>query len=120
MEWIRSILQVVIALGIFNVWVLRFGQETPWRGGGAKTLKEEFRAYGLPFWFMGVVGLLKLGLAGLLVAGIWVPALTRPAAFGMALMMLGAVVMHLKINDPLRKALPALTMLILSLVVALV
>jgi hypothetical protein len=36
----------------------------------------------------------------------------------MALLMLGAVVMHMKIRDPLRKALPAMTMLILSLVVA--
>jgi hypothetical protein len=53
-----------------------------------------------------------------LVAGIWIPALTGPAATGMALLMLGAVVMHMKVKDPLRKALPAMIMLLLSLVVA--
>lgn len=119
MDLVKSILQVIIALGIFNVWVLRFGRETPWRGGAAKSLKDEFQVYGLPLWFMGVVGCLKLAFALLLLAGIWVPSLTRPVAVGLALLMLGAVVMHLKIKDPLKKALPAMTMLILCLVVGL-
>ena len=112
------IIQIVIALGIFNVWLLRFGQPTGWRGGAAVNMKEEFQVYGLPEWSVQVIGFLKLLFAACLIAGIWYPALTRPAAIGIAILMLGAVAMHIKVKDPLKKSLPALTMLILSVIVA--
>jgi hypothetical protein len=112
-------IQVVIALGILNVWLLRFGKPTGWRGGSAQNMKEEFEAYGLPAWSVQVVGFLKLLLAALLVAGIWVPSLRMPAAVGMAALMLGAVAMHVKVKDPMKKSLPAFTMLVLSVIVAL-
>ena len=112
------IVQIVIALGIFNVWVLRFGQQTGWRGGTAVNMTEEFEVYGLPEWSVRVVGFLKLLFAACLIAGIWFPALTRPAAIGIAILMLGAVAMHIKVKDPLKKSLPALTMLVLSVFVA--
>jgi len=35
--------QVIAALGIFNVWVIRFGSATNWWGGDAKSLKNEFQ-----------------------------------------------------------------------------
>ena len=114
------VIQVLIALGIYNVWLVRRGMATGWRGGTARNLKEEFAVYGLPGWFMGVVGFLKLLLATLLIVGIWFPAVTRPAAAGMAVLMLGAVAMHFKVGDPLRRSLPALCMLAMSLIVALV
>ena len=118
METAVLIIQVVIALGIFNVWVLRFGKSTEWRGGTAANMKEEFKAYGLPSWSVQVVGFLKLVFAACLLAGIWIPTLTRPAAVGIAILMLAAVAMHLKVKDPLKKSLPALTMLLLSVIVA--
>ena len=37
--------QVIIALGIFNVWIIRYGKETSWRGGDAINMQEEFSAY---------------------------------------------------------------------------
>jgi hypothetical protein len=46
----------VIALGILNVWTLRLGKATRFRGGDAKNLGEELAAYDLPFWFMCVAG----------------------------------------------------------------
>ena len=117
---IKIAIQIVIALGILNVWILRFGKPTAWRGGAATNMREEFAAYGLPTWFMGLIGSLKVLLAALLVAGIWFPTLTRPAAAGMAVLMLGAIGMHIKVGDPLRKSLPAFCMFCLSLFVALV
>ncbi len=119
MSALVSIIQVVIAVAIFSVWLLRYGKATDYRGGNARSLKEEFAVYGLPVWFMGVVGFLKLLFAVLLIAGIWFAPLTRPAAAGMAMLMLGAVSMHVKVKDPLKKALPALGMLVLCLIVAL-
>ena len=53
-------IKLVIALGIYNVWLLRSRKATNWRGGEAKNMKEEFEVYGLPGWFMNVVGLFKL------------------------------------------------------------
>lgn len=118
MDTLVSVIQVAIALGIFNVWLLRPGKATGWRGGEAKNLKEEFEVYGLPSWAMGFVGFLKLFFAVLLIVGIWFPPVTAPAAIGMALLMLGAVSMHVKVGDPLRRSLPAFTLLVLSVIVA--
>jgi uncharacterized membrane protein YphA (DoxX/SURF4 family) len=82
-------------------------------------MQAEFTAYGLPGWFMMLIGILKIALASMLVVGIWFPQLTVPAAAGMALLMLGAIVMHVKVRDPLMKSLPAFSMLVLSLGVIL-
>jgi hypothetical protein len=53
------LLQILIALGLINVWVFRFARATEYRGAGAKNMKEEFAVYGLPSWFLYVVGLSK-------------------------------------------------------------
>ena len=116
MEWIKIAIQVIIAVSIFNVWIIRFGKPTSWRGGSAKSMKEEFEAYGLPEWFMKLIGFLKLTLAALLIAGIFVPDLIKPAAIGMAVLMLGAIVMHIKVKDSLVKSFPAFSFLVLSLI----
>jgi hypothetical protein len=108
----------VIALGIFNVWILRAKKATDYRGGSAKSMKEEFAVYGLPLWFMCVVGAAKVALAILLLVGIGVPSLVRPAAVAMAILMVGAVSMHVKVKDPAKKSLPALSVLVLSIFVA--
>jgi hypothetical protein len=113
-----AIIQIVIALGILNVWIFRFGKSTQWRGGEARNMKEEFEVYGLPGWSVQVIGFLKVLCAVGLIAGIWYPAVTQPAAIVLAILMLGAVAMHVKVKDPAKKSLPALTMLILCLVVA--
>jgi len=55
--------QLVIALALLNVWLLRAGKPTRWRGGEAKNMREEFASYGLPPWFMWVIGLIKVTLA---------------------------------------------------------
>ena len=116
MEWIKIVIQIVIAASIFNVWILRYGKPTQWRGGTAKNMKEEFEAYGLPEWFMKLIGFLKLTLSVLLIAGIFVSALIKPAAIGMAVLMLGAIAMHIKVKDSLIKSFPAFTFLVLSII----
>ena len=114
MDWLPIVLQIVIALGIANVWLVRANRATPFRGGGAASMKEEFAAYGLSEGAMRLIGGLKLTLAALLIVGIWVPQLVLPAALGLAFLMLGAVAMHMKVKDAPIRALPALCMLILS------
>jgi hypothetical protein len=118
MELLLTIIQIVIALGIFNVWLFRFGKSTSWRGGSAKNMKEEFEVYGFPYWFMLLIGGLKLIFAVFLIVGIWLPLLTEIGGYGIAILMLGAVAMHFKVNDPIKKSLPAFTLLVLSLIAA--
>ncbi|MEM6552733.1 MAG: DoxX family protein [Planctomycetota bacterium] len=118
MHYLGIAAQIVIALGIFNVWFLRFNKPTAYRGGTATNLREEFAAYGLPPWFMYTIGFLKVSLAILLLVGLALPTLVFPAALGMAALMLGAIAMHLKVKDPPKRAAPAATMLALSLLAA--
>jgi len=94
MQSLAILCQLVIALGIFNVWIIRYGKETNWRGGEAKNMKEEFAAYGLPGGFMIFIGAAKILLATCLIIGIWIPLLVKPAAIAMAFLMIGAVSMH--------------------------
>lgn len=117
-ETLRMLVQIVVACGIFNVWMLRFGQSTQWRGGDAQDMRGEFAVYGLPGWFMMLIGAAKVLLACCLLAGFFVPGIARPAAMGIALLMAGAVAMHVKVGDPLMKSLPATSMLLMSLFVA--
>lgn len=119
MENLTLIAQVVVALVLLNVWLVRSRRPTEYRPGDAKNMTEEFARYGLPEWSMWTVGFAKVGLALLLIAGIWAAPLTRPAAIGVALLMLGAVVMHTRVGDPIKKSVPALTLLVLSLLVAI-
>ena len=82
-------------------------------------MREEFAAYGLPEWFRYVIGTLKVGSALCLIAGLWLPFLVFPSALLIAILMLGALAMHLKIRDPLKKSVPALVMLALTIVICL-
>lgn len=119
MNILLIILQIIVALGIFNVWLLRYGKETHWRGGTAKNMVEEFITYDLPAWFMVVIGFVKVSLAILLIIGIWMPVIVLPAAAALAILMLGAVSMHIKVKDSIAKALPATIMLLLLIYITL-
>jgi len=116
MEIVIKIIQVIIALGLLNVWLLRANRQTRYRGGSAKNMREEFSHYGLPHWFMILIGILKVGFAILLLVGVWFPVLAYYSATGIALLMAGALSMHIRVKDPLIKSLPALTLLVLSLI----
>ncbi|MFY9489314.1 MAG: DoxX family protein [Mycobacterium sp.] len=116
---ISTILQVVVALGLLNVWLVRAQSSTAYRGGSAQSLKDEFATYGLPEWTFYLVGGLKIGAAILLIVGIWVPQVVRPSAIVVAVLMIGALAMHAKVKDPLTKSLPALMVLLMVVAIAL-
>lgn len=119
MEYVIIALKVIVVLGILNVWLLRAGKSTPFRGGSAQNMREEFASYGLPYWFMCVVGVLKIGLAIALLFAIWIHSLAQPAAIGLGVLMLGAFFMHLKVKDPIKKALPSIAMLAMCVAIVI-
>jgi hypothetical protein len=115
MNIVSIFFQIIIALGIFNVWFLRSSKATPYRGKDTTSLQAEFAAYELPEWMFYVVGVLKLSAAIALLLGILIPSLVIPGASVMAVLMLGAVVMHVKVKDPIDKLLPASIVLLMSI-----
>jgi DoxX-like family len=114
-----SILKVIIALSLWNVWLLQAGKPTQWRGGEAQTILEEFKVYGLPVWLCYVVGFFKVSAAIALVASIWMPALETPAAVVLAVLLTGSILMHIKIKDPIKKSIPAALFLVMCLCIIL-
>ena len=119
MDPLIVIVQIVAALGLLNVWLLRANRSTAYRGADARNMREEFAAYGLPAWMVVVVGVLKVGAALALIAGIWYRQLVLPAALLICVLMLGALAMHFRIHDPLRKSAPAAGMLALAILIVL-
>ena len=117
-EYFKLAAQITIAISIYNVWFLRFNKSTIYRGKDAKNMKDEFISYGLKGPFVWIIGFLKVTLATMLVVGILYDSLIFPAAVGMAVLMLGAILMHLKVKDQPLKSLPATIFLILSLSIA--
>lgn len=112
-----SLFQVVIGLSVMRVWTINFNKSTPWRGGGARNMKEEFTAYGLPMWMVYFVGILKVIFSIGLIVGLWIPELISFSASGIAIFMFFAILMHVKIKDPIKKSIPALTFMVLSLLI---
>ncbi|MCP5556175.1 MAG: DoxX family protein [Verrucomicrobiaceae bacterium] len=119
MDYLIIALKIIVGLGILNVWLLRSGKATAYRGKDAKTLREEFAAYGLSYPVFCLIGVLKVSLALALLASLWIPSVAQPAAIGMGVLMLGAFVMHLKVKDPISKALPSLAVLAMCIAIAL-
>ncbi len=113
--FIVSLFQVIIAIGLVNVWLVRFNKPTKYRGAGADTMANEFAAYGLPKWFMYLVGAGKILIATFMIVGFWVPMVVYPASALLVLLMTGAVSMHVKVKDPFVRSVPALLMLIMAL-----
>ena len=120
MEYVDIVLKFIIAFGIFNVWLIRYNKPTTWRGAKANNMVDEFKAYGLPKTAVPIIGGLKILAAIGLIVSYWIPQIELYSALIMAVLMIGAISMHVKINDELKKSLPAFLMLLLSLAVILI
>jgi len=99
--------QVIVAVSIFIVWVMRFDN-----------VVKEFKQYGLSDQTRTFVGSAKIVLATLLAVGIWYPALVLIPSLLMAFLMLSAQYFHFKANNPWMKRLPSLLLLLLCLFIA--
>lgn len=102
-------LQALVAASIFFVWVVRYDN-----------IIQEFKKYGLPDWLRDLVGILKLTFALLLLLGIERQPLAIVGSLGIAALMGCAFFVHLRVKNPVFKMLPSLTLLALSLVIAVI
>jgi hypothetical protein len=116
-DYTLIVLKVIVGLSILNVWLIQPQKSTKWRGGNAKTIIEEFEAYGLSKSFCYIIGFLKVSLALILLASIKFEALTLIGSIGLSLLLLGSIIMHLKIKDELFKSFPAALFIVMNVTI---
>ena len=100
-------LQALVAASVFFVWVIRYAN-----------IVHEFKEYRLPDWLRDLVGILKIAFASMLLIGIERVQFAVVGGIGIALLMAGAFVTHVRVKSPAFKRLPCLILLLLSLVIA--
>ena len=117
MKILSKILSVIVGLTVINVWLFRSDKSTLFRGGEANNLLEEFEFYGLGEYFL-TIGIIKVGLAVLLILSLYFTKVRFFAASGIAIMMLVAIYMHVSVGDELIKSMPASVLLVSTLIIA--
>ncbi|MBB3109648.1 putative membrane protein YphA (DoxX/SURF4 family) [Paenibacillus phyllosphaerae] len=86
---------------------------------GAKHQIELFESIQLPQWFRLITGYLQaLGAIGLVI-GYWDAGFAAWSAIGIGIMMLVAIVTHLRVKHSLGKTFPAILNLLIALAVVL-
>jgi|TARA_B110000014_G_scaffold23084_1_gene14670 hypothetical protein len=108
---------VFVGLTVINVWLFRSGKNTPYRGGNATNLLDEFEVYGLEDYFL-IIGIVKVSLAIILLLSLYFNKLRFFASSGIAIMMIVAIYMHISVGDDLIKSMPASILLVSSLIIA--
>jgi len=111
-------LKIIIGISILNVWLIQSNKHTKWRGGDATTIIEEFNVYGLSKSFYVAIYILKVSLAILLLASIQFDVLSLVSSLGLALLLLGSILMHVKVKDAWYKSFPAFLFMLMNLVIA--
>lgn len=82
---------------------------------GAKMQVETFQHLGLPQWFRFLSGIIVLtGVVGLII-GFWEEQLVPFAALGLAIVMFGAVLSHIRVKDSIKDMVPATVLMLLTL-----
>jgi len=101
------LIQLTLGLSVAYVWTFRYFN-----------VVKEFTLFGLSDLTRNLVGVSKIALATLIVAGIWYPSLVQVPAVLMGLFMIAAQYFHFSVKNPLVKHIPSLILLALSAILA--
>lgn len=94
-----EVLKIVVLSAILFVWVVRY-----------QNIIEEFKFFGYPAWLRDLVGIVKITCAVLLQQSS--NELVKIGAVGIVLLMLAALVTHLRVKNSPSKMLPSLSLLV--------
>ena len=119
MQLFLQALQVVVAVVLLVTWTVNFNRNTRFRGGDAKSMKQEFEVYGLPTQSVYVVGGLKIVASIGLLVGLAFPSIVPASAAVIVLLMVGAFAMHIKIRDTIERTFPSAAILTSSVLILL-
>lgn len=81
---------------------------------GSEQLAAEFVRFGYPVWFMYVTGLVEVTAALGLLVGFFRPAIMPLAALLLVGTMLGALLTHVRIGDPLQQTVGSAVLLVIA------
>jgi hypothetical protein len=101
------LIQLTLGLSVAYVWTFRYFN-----------VVKEFTLFGLSDLTRNLVGVSKIALATLIIAGIWYPSLVQVPAVLMGLFMVAAQYFHFSVKNPLVKHIPSLILLALSAILA--
>ena len=99
-----SALKALVAGSTFFVWVVRY-----------QNIAEEFKEFGLPIWLRDLVGILKLSFVIMLFSTNLTVVIL--GSLGIAVLMLAAMITHLKIKNPFYKMLPSMSLMLISFII---
>ena len=102
LENIVEALKIISSVAIFFVWVVRYDN-----------IRKEFVEYNLPSWVRDIVGILKLSFATMLQFSN--EEIVKIGALGISVLMLGAVVTHLRLKSNFRRYIASVAMLSISI-----
>ena len=115
LRFLYIVVSFFVSFLVTNVWLFRFNKETPYRGGDAKNMIEEFAEYGLNTNIMYLVGFLKIVASIGLIIGLLKTKISIYSSLLMSILMIGAIYFHFKISDPAIKYFPSVLMLLCSI-----
>jgi len=95
---LQEILSILVFGSILFVWVVRYSN-----------IKDEFKSFNLPKWLRDLVGILKLSFAIMLLNDNL--EIVRLGALGIAILMVAALVTHLRLKSPGHRMLPSFSLL---------
>ena len=96
-----EVLKIIATVAVLFVWSVRYDN-----------IKKEFREYGLPSWFRDVIGILKISFTFMLHSSTSVVVIIGSG--GISLLMIGAMLTHLKMKSPFKKYIASVTMFSIS------
>jgi len=108
----------IVALILHSLLIFAFFFSGASKIMGAKMQIDTFEHLGLPQWFRVGTGFIALiGVIGLII-GFWYEQVLVIAALWLACIMIGAILFHIRSNNPIGKLVPASILMILTLILA--
>ena len=99
-----ELIKIISSVAIFFVWVVRY-----------ENIRKEFDDYNLPTWLRDLTGILKLSFAWMLHSSDL--NIVVAGSSGITLLMLAAVVTHVRLKSTFRRYIASVTMLLLSITI---
>lgn len=106
LNFIVEALKIIVTVAVFFVWFIRYDN-----------IRKEFRAYGFPRWFRDLVGILKISFTVMLHSSS--TEVVTIGSFGILVLMLGAVLNHIRMGSSFRIYIASVAMLVITSVIFL-
>ena len=106
LENIVEAFKIIVTVAIFFVWFVRYDN-----------IKKEFLQYKYPSWFRDLVGILKISFTVMLHS--IHNEIILIGAFGILILMLGAVFTHIRVKSNFRKYIASVSMFIILSIIML-